>query len=188
MELKHYGIQGQKWYIRRFQNEDGSLTNAGKRRYYKSNGEFRRSAYNKRSKDIQKQLDQETEYVKKNLSKINKEAYNTGDNAKMLKEFESELKSVMRKRNVDGSLNANYANAYNRKAAEIFNSTVKDMTLPSGRVVQWVASRGSKSIDIKNGVAVVLASPDVDVSKTYKSGVYAKTGKVAYRNENLEVK
>lgn len=34
-ELTHSGIKGQKWGIRRFQNPDGSLTEAGKRRYYK---------------------------------------------------------------------------------------------------------------------------------------------------------
>lgn len=33
MELYHHGIIGQKWGIRRFQNPDGSLTPAGKRRY-----------------------------------------------------------------------------------------------------------------------------------------------------------
>ena len=32
-ELYHHGIKGQKWGIRRFQNEDGSLTAEGKARY-----------------------------------------------------------------------------------------------------------------------------------------------------------
>lgn len=31
--LEHHGILGQKWGIRRYQNEDGSLTEAGKKRY-----------------------------------------------------------------------------------------------------------------------------------------------------------
>lgn len=33
MELKHYGTEGQKWGVRLYQNEDGSLTPAGKLRY-----------------------------------------------------------------------------------------------------------------------------------------------------------
>lgn len=33
-ELYHHGILGQKWGVRRYQNEDGSLTEAGKKRYY----------------------------------------------------------------------------------------------------------------------------------------------------------
>lgn len=32
-ELNHHGVRGQKWGIRRFQNKDGSLTPAGKKRY-----------------------------------------------------------------------------------------------------------------------------------------------------------
>ena len=31
--LAHHGIKGQKWGIRRYQNPDGSLTEAGKKRY-----------------------------------------------------------------------------------------------------------------------------------------------------------
>ena len=30
--LAHHGIKGQRWYVRRFQNPDGSLTEKGKRR------------------------------------------------------------------------------------------------------------------------------------------------------------
>ena len=32
-ELRHHGILGMKWGRRRFQNEDGSLTPAGEKRY-----------------------------------------------------------------------------------------------------------------------------------------------------------
>ena len=34
-ELYHYGIKGQKWGVRRYQNKDGTLTDAGKKRLAK---------------------------------------------------------------------------------------------------------------------------------------------------------
>lgn len=40
-ELYHYGIPGQKWGVRRYQNPDGSLTEEGLKRYRKlSSGEY----------------------------------------------------------------------------------------------------------------------------------------------------
>lgn len=34
-ELYHWGIRGMRWGVRRYQNEDGSLTEAGQKRYNK---------------------------------------------------------------------------------------------------------------------------------------------------------
>lgn len=47
-ELYHHGIKGQKWGVRRFQNEDGSLTTEGRERYGSEKDQ------KKLSKDIQK--------------------------------------------------------------------------------------------------------------------------------------
>ncbi len=40
--LMHYGIKGQQWGIRRFQNEDGTLTEEGKQRYNDSSPESKK--------------------------------------------------------------------------------------------------------------------------------------------------
>lgn len=45
-ELYHHGVKGQKWGVRRYQNEDGTLTEEGKQRYgtgYKIKDKSKRS-------------------------------------------------------------------------------------------------------------------------------------------------
>lgn len=44
--LEHYGIAGQKWGVRRFQNEDGTLTEAGKQRYLSGLTESQQKVFN----------------------------------------------------------------------------------------------------------------------------------------------
>lgn len=56
--ISHHGILGQKWGIRRFQNPDGTLTPAGKRRYgAESVGEISSAkGYKKRLNDLDKAM------------------------------------------------------------------------------------------------------------------------------------
>lgn len=53
-ELYHFGIKGQKWGVRRFQNEDGTLTEEGKKRY--SNIYKQVELYNKTTDEMNKKL------------------------------------------------------------------------------------------------------------------------------------
>lgn len=41
--LIHHGIKGQRWGVRRFQNEDGSLTSEGAKRYQTAKDEYQKS-------------------------------------------------------------------------------------------------------------------------------------------------
>lgn len=52
--LQHWGILGQKWGIRRFQNLDGTLTPAGRERYLNKNGELTKAGAKKYEKDLKK--------------------------------------------------------------------------------------------------------------------------------------
>lgn len=58
----HYGIKGQKWGVRRFQNEDGSLKPAGRKRYSDD------SESKKQNRSFFSRLDQKTSIKKKTSS------------------------------------------------------------------------------------------------------------------------
>lgn len=104
-ELAHFGIKGMKWGIRRFENEDGTLTEAGKLRYYKGNrigGTSLTSEGYKRNKN--QKLKRYEDSVAYNVQKVDKtfgpnlEAYRkaqkSGDSAKQKQLSASLRKSI----------------------------------------------------------------------------------------------
>lgn len=56
--LYHYGTLGQKWGIRRYQNPDGTLTEAGKRRYWGSGSDYTYVGRKRYIKDLVKDYNQ----------------------------------------------------------------------------------------------------------------------------------
>lgn len=90
-ELYHWGIKGQKWGVRRYQNRDGTLTAAGKIRYSDGNSESRNVSPDyvraHTSKSISEMSDQE---LRDRINRLNMET-----NYKRLTSSPSNLKKAM---------------------------------------------------------------------------------------------
>ena len=79
--LVHHGIKGQKWGVRRYRNEDGSLTPAGQKRY-KKNDEIRKKEIDRYSR-MEKYERNDLERQKRNVQKL----YRQGPNGKYMNQM-----------------------------------------------------------------------------------------------------
>lgn len=70
-ELIHWGIKGMKWGVRRFQNKDGSLTPAGKKRYGDEDGEASKETAEERRARALKSTDAKEIYENRDLLTTN---------------------------------------------------------------------------------------------------------------------
>lgn len=89
-ELTHWGIKGMKWGIRRFQNKDGSLTDAGGKRYNGSDYQPRKSLGQKIS-----------DYKKASAKKKQLEKARAARAEKKRAEEEAKAKAEQRKKDIE---------------------------------------------------------------------------------------
>lgn len=78
-ELYHSGILGMHWGIRRYQNKDGSLTPAGRERYYKLSKQLEKTKNVKKAEKIQAELDKLSNTKVKEAEQEVKKKFNVKD-------------------------------------------------------------------------------------------------------------
>lgn len=172
--LSHYGIKGQKWGVRRFQNPDGTWTDEGKVRYGGSETKKRQKIVRLekkwrkqdfRNERIQKKINETTKKNKIRLS------YEYEYRKKGMTQKEAEIAAYKKEKTIK-ILRASAAIGITAIAAYVgykaFDKNV-DRFLKNGVELKRVASTGDLSVH--DGFYAVLGRNKVDVAKY--SGLFA---------------
>ena len=102
-ELYHHGIKNMKWGIRRFQNKDGSLTPAGKKRYDKEvvklkaeKKKLRNEISVQKKADKLKQLEKERDVLKAQSKNLKKNSKTTTQEDKQAETIEQKRERLLK--------------------------------------------------------------------------------------------
>ena len=166
-ELKHWGIKGQKWGVRRYQNKDGSLTPAGKKRYDKEMEKLKAEEKIIKTKARTQakigKLDakrQELDELRKKLDgdkeskKTKSETTKTKPVKKSLKDMsDDELRSVINRINMEKQY-SDLTKPQKTKGEKFIKSVLKDMVAPAATDLakQYVKSVLTKALNEKSGL------------------------------------
>ena len=149
-ELYHYGIKGQKWGVRRYQNKDGSLTAAGKKRR-SSSDEVRNMSTDELRQKVRR-LNNEQRYIdltKSSSSSISK----TAD-------------GIERASRIGGDVNKIYKsmNGENNPYSKVANQGIDAMSR-TARLTKKIDSNVRSKNDAAKALKKLEAMSDADLAK-----------------------
>lgn len=102
--LQHYGIEGQKWGVRRYQNSDGTYTAAGKQRYF---GSKKNKTPEEKQADAAKTIVKDTVDIANQYVKINDKAKEKEQKRETKKEAQEmtdkELQEYINRQNLENN-------------------------------------------------------------------------------------
>ena len=194
-ELAHFGTKGMKWGVRRYQNEDGSLTAEGKARY----GYVEGSSVSTSKKALKRLEKERSQYaIQRGAARYNSAALLQKAAKQMEKAEEYDLKGKTKKR--DKYTNKAYeslskSQAANVKAKEletvmktiggeqwkhIGNLLANNVSVKSIEKSKFVMDRGSNAVAFMFGPAGTIPYGIYKSAKGESVGDYINTNKFKY--------
>ena len=158
--LSHHGIKGQRWGIRRYRNEDGSLTAAGQKRYGKRYERRQKqiesnildSDSHKRYADEDERLLKRTLKSDKEINKVYKQMY--GEDDPEDNGYKSKKEAV--KSSIESSIkwNRDMAKSYKERADIIKNTPINKLTRDEMKKVTKGLNRTAFMLNTMGAVTV----------------------------------
>ena len=178
--LAHHGILGQKWGVRRYQNPDGSLTAAGKKRYaIDEDGKIRkltgseRRAIEKSDKQRAAALEKarKARVEKAEYNKQKAEAIKSGDASKIEKYFNDLTPAEMKEATDRINTKQNFQKLLNNEAQLIANGKTKTDSLVDkmGKFTDFA----DKGIKVYNVIAKINNAFNSDAYMPQIDGTWA---------------
>ena len=97
-ELQHHGIKGQKWGVRRYQNKDGTLTTAGKKRFERDQ---RENAAKKKENRIDVSTPDPSRWAKEDLDRSKRFVDASSDLVKKAQKIEQDSSPQPKRKKLD---------------------------------------------------------------------------------------
>ena len=133
-ELRHHGIKGQKWGVRRFQNADGSLTASGRKRYGTDDLKDTLDKVNK--------ADSLIKTAKKYQSEKDHKDYNNKIKSDLSKMSDKELQQVVNRLNLE------------ERYTQVMRSREKDAG--ESAVMKWLNVAGTVTTVSASAIAIAI--------------------------------